>query len=370
MDPFISLHEKSPQEIVIRIKDVDLSIINSMRRVILSEIDNIGFFFNPNDYSDEKDIIVITNDTPLHNEFLQHRLSMIPINVNADELENWDDSAYKFVIDKTNNTSSLLPVYSNDIKIYDSQNKLQEKLSSRFFPPDKFTKDYILITKLNNMPNARLHIEAKATKGNPKKTTSYGIVSNCSLEFVVDDKLKNKEYKTYFESNKDKMDETFLKNQFETIEVERLYHRNKYREPNLFDFKITSECAISGKYIFGKALEILKSKILKFQNSDYEIVNTNDLFNIFIKNEDHTLGNLFQAMCFNEYIRENNNNTFELKYIGYNIPHPLENILLIKISGDKIKLINDVRNFIDLACDFIYKELDIIHNYWNTLSNK
>ena len=370
MNPFINVDGKSAQEIVVRIKDVDLSIINSMRRVILSEIDNVGFFFNPTEYSSENDIHIISNDTPLHNEFLQHRLSMVPINVDVTDLENWDENKYKFVIDKTNDTSSILPIYSNDIKVYSSNDKLEEKLSTKFFPPDKFTNGYILITKLNSTPNAKLHIEAKATKGNPKKSASYGIVSNCSIEFVVDDKLKEKEYKVYYENNKDKMEETFLRNQFNTIEAERLYHRNKYREPNLFDFRITSECAISSKYIFGKALEILKSKILKFQNSDYEIINTNNLFNIIVKNEDHTLGNLFQAMCFNEYIRENNNNSFELKYIGYNIPHPLENILLIKINGDKIKLINDVRDFIDTACDFIFKELDTIHNYWNTLSNK
>ena len=144
MNPFISIDDKSLQEIVVRIKDVDLSIINSMRRVVLSEIENVGFFFSPIEYFGEKDINVISNDTPLHNEFLQHRLSMIPINVDINELENWDENEYKFVIEKTNDTSSILPIYSNDIKVYDSNNTLQEKLASKFFPPDKFTKDYIL----------------------------------------------------------------------------------------------------------------------------------------------------------------------------------------------------------------------------------
>ena len=86
MNPFSNLKSISSRDISFEIKDVDIAVINSLRRILLSEIPNVGFFFNPDDFSDDKDIKIIHNDSPLHNEFMQHRIALIPINVNTDEL--------------------------------------------------------------------------------------------------------------------------------------------------------------------------------------------------------------------------------------------------------------------------------------------
>ena len=68
-NPFSNLISYSPFEISFNVNDIDLSIINSIRRIILSELPNVGFFFDPNDFNN-KDINVLENNTPLHNEFI------------------------------------------------------------------------------------------------------------------------------------------------------------------------------------------------------------------------------------------------------------------------------------------------------------
>lgn len=370
-NPFSDTNFSDPYQISFNVKDIDLSIINSIRRIIISDIKNVGFFFDPNDLTSDKDIVIIQNDTPLHNEFLQHRISLIPINVNTNQLENWNNNDYKFIIQKENNSSSLLNVYTSDIQVIDTKkNTVVQSLSKQFFPPDPFTKDYILITKLNPKPNSKIHIEAVASLESPTKSTSFGMISNISIKFVTDDKSAKKELVKFLESNKDKASIDQLTHQFNSIEKERFYLRNKYREPNLFNIKLTSECKIQSSYIFKTAINILKDKVIAFQHSDYEIINYNMLFSIIVKNENHTLGNVFQSLVFNHYIRENIDNTFQLEYIGYNIPHPLEKILLIKIKGAKLLLLNDIRAFINDACDYIYSILNDLDNHWNTLSNK
>lgn len=369
-NPFSDLDSSNPYEISFEIQDVDLSVVNSLRRVILSEIKNVGFHFDPNDFSEEKDIKIITNNTPLHNEFLQHRIALIPIHITPLELESWDENKYTFVINKVNNTGSLLNVYSNDIQVFDNETKTVDKsATSRFFPPNNITKDYILINKINPQKNSKLHLEAKATVGTATKAASYGIVSNVSIEFVVDEKAAKKELDKFITANKDKDTEENLIYQFNSIERERHYHRNKYREPNLFKFSITSESKLPCAYIFNNAIKILKDKIIQFQNSDYEIINNNMLFSIIIKNEGHTLGNLYQSLTFNHYIRENINNDYKLTYVGYNIPHPLEKILLIKMKGDKLLILDDIHSFIKSSCDYIYNLLNDLEIHWNTLSN-
>ena len=66
--------------------DVPVSLSNSLRRTLESRIPNIGIY--------EKDVKVIENTTALHDEFMAHRTSLIPI---------YRDSRMKFLsrINKT-----------------------------------------------------------------------------------------------------------------------------------------------------------------------------------------------------------------------------------------------------------------------------
>ena len=54
------------------------SFVNCLRRIIISNIETVGF--RTEDY-EESDIKIIENTSSLHNEFLLHRIGLIPINI-------------------------------------------------------------------------------------------------------------------------------------------------------------------------------------------------------------------------------------------------------------------------------------------------
>ena len=59
---------------------LDKSIVNSIRRTLLTSIDTVGFRTDINN----SDIVVVENNTSLHNEYLLHRISLIPLYIDPD----------------------------------------------------------------------------------------------------------------------------------------------------------------------------------------------------------------------------------------------------------------------------------------------
>ena len=114
---------------------------NAIRRTIISDIKTVGFRTEPYEASQ---VNIIANDTPLHNQFVLHRISLIPIHIAKPDKFEVDD--YLFIIDVVNDTNSIIDITTEDFKIKRiSTNKfLPEEEVKKFFPPDPITGDYIL----------------------------------------------------------------------------------------------------------------------------------------------------------------------------------------------------------------------------------
>ena len=119
----------------------DKSIINSLRRTLLSEIPCIAFRVEE---GSDKDIIMELNNTSLHNEFLMHRLSMIPLYIDPETYEN----QYLFYLNvKHESAHPFKFVTTDDIKIYPLKNGVE--------PSDKIDIDnYNLLTPLSTKEHA------------------------------------------------------------------------------------------------------------------------------------------------------------------------------------------------------------------------
>ena len=135
------------EEFTFDIKNLDKSILNALRRIMISEVPTIAFNTN---YGKETDIVIEENTSSLHNEFLSHRLSLLPINIPYKNIEDYDRNKYEFILDITNNTSKIIDVTTEHIQIKEiNSNKfLSKEECKKIFPPSKITKDYILINKL------------------------------------------------------------------------------------------------------------------------------------------------------------------------------------------------------------------------------
>lgn len=343
------------------VKNVDISILNSLRRTVLSDLPNVGFFFDANVH-DNQTTKIISNDTPLHNEFIMHRLSLIPICVNKEELENWDDFDYIFKINKRNDTGFLKNVTSGDIQVFDKNDKpLSKNTVARLFPKDPITGDHILITKINKTKNSAFEVTAKAIKRTAKTNASFGMVSKCTIEFVVDEVKADSELKRLLDGQ-DKTKHSRITQDFNNLNREKCYSKNEYFEPNHFKVFIESECLLNPIYIYSSAISVLKDNIMKMKDVNYKVLEQSSLMTIIIPDGSHTVGNLIHANAFNTMIRKKERNIYNITYVGYNIPHPLEPNMIFKIKGDDLISIDDA-----LAAfqEMISITLDVLNNFEN-----
>jgi DNA-directed RNA polymerase subunit L len=333
--------------------DVDLSVVNSIRRIILSEIPCAAF-------DQEEDILINLNKGVLHNEFIAHRISLVPLYLSEDEFENVSD--YTFILKKKNITADTVSVTTKDFEIYDKDNyKLPDTFREHVFPKDPITKDYILITKLrpnlyDNDQGEELDIECKATINTATKHARWGVVSQCSFYNTIDQEAYQKAFSEATKSLS-KEEKKKVESRFNTLEKYRYFKKNKYDEPNSFEFVVESECRLTPKLILTKALQILKEKVINFSKSFSDLkIHTimPNFYQIEIKNQNHTLLNVIQSLIYNKHFRNPDN---VLDYIGYYQSHPLDDIMYLKIKfNDNI----DLNTFLNDSCLDIVKYLENI----------
>ena len=148
-DPKIQALTEEENILKFTISNLDTSVANSIRRIILSEIPLFVFkAFSTKDNESETIINIISNTCKLHNEIIKQRLGCIPIHIDDEEFPYKD---YIIELDEKNNDSTIKYVTSEAFKIKNVNNGkyLSDQQVKKIFPPDSITGDFIEITKLN-----------------------------------------------------------------------------------------------------------------------------------------------------------------------------------------------------------------------------
>lgn len=359
---FSNFKHQGNNRVEFKISELDLSLVNSLRRVILSEIPCAAFYFDAYD-QDNKHIDVKTNTGVLHNEFLSHRISLIPLHFTEDELNIFDENRYKFVLKKKNTTSENMLVTTKDFIIYEGDKQLPETFREHVFPKCPITGDYILITKLHpNLYNSELgeeiEIECKASIGTAQKHSRWCVVSQCCFFNTIDQPESQKAFNKILEGTPAE-DKKKTENKFNVIDKYRYFKKDKYDEPNEFEFTIESECRLTPKQIFFKALDILQEKFTEFISTIPDIkaqqIGSDDFYQFEIKNQNHTLLNVLQAVTYNTYCRTNDP---AISFIGYYQSHPLDNTMFLKLKFTKEG--SDWQDFLKQSCKDIIEYLDTV----------
>ncbi len=323
--------------------NIDLSIVNSIRRIILAEIPVVAFYGE-----DEPTIEILFNSSPLHNEFMIHRIGLIPIHVTEDITEIYNDDDYIFELNVENKEGQSINITTEHITGTYKGNKLSKTDLNKLFPPNIITKHHILITRLR--AGEHLHFKAKAIKRTGQLNACFSPVSLSNFYFVQDDDVA---------STKDNI-----------LDKERSYYKNDYGEPTKINFQIESLNGLSYKYLFKKAIDIIIQKletiIIHLTNKTditiEDVPNCPNSINFHINNEDDTIGNLIQSLIHNKYIRNSND---ECSYIGYICPHPLIHKLIIRITLQNTTNKDDYYNFLITNCKEIIKIMEDIKTDWN-----
>lgn len=401
--PYANTWDKHNTSVKFEIANIHFSMANAMRRIMIAQVKTVGFRSEP--YT-SCDINIIINDSPLHNQMMAHRIAMIPINVPTPEKINIAD--YVFIINVVNNTNTIIPVTTKDFQIKQvSTNKMLSRDDViKFFPPDPITGDYIILTKLRplwfvpsktvsqdvvnemskdfNKPVAdpmTFHIEAKASISNGVENGHYSPIACACYINTVDPKRAEIGLKAYIETQnelslKQKTEPIaveVLKRRFDLTERARYFYINDKDEPSVFTFNIESVGVIPPLIIYHRAIDILKDKINTFisnlisKNENIITINAskqlNGGYDIIIKNEDDTLGNIIQShlcMLYADFALPKEQRL--LKFIGYKRPHPLENHIIFSIQGvnDNIDIV--IGDVIKPCCVQIIKMLNKIQH--------
>ena len=315
------------------------SFVNSLRRLIITEVQTICF--NTEEY-ESSDIKIIENTSALHNEFILHRMGLIPIN--TDNIESYDPTKYKFILNVENTTNTPIDVTTSDIKIRNLETNTFES-TEEFFPKNPITNDHILITRLKSTPygnGEKIHLEGKSSKGVGKDHIRYSPVSNVVFTNKIDPDIAELEFNKYIENNPD-IELTKLKNKFKLEESERCFYINENGDPNIFEFTIESCGVVKPHIILLEALNKMTLKLKMFMiefdkaistsQSTIEIRESKSLmkaYDVVIHNETHTLGHLLQSHMNQLFKAEN-------IFVGYMNPHPLESKIMFRIKVNDIK---------------------------------
>jgi DNA-directed RNA polymerase subunit L len=133
-----------------------------------------------------------------------------------------------------------------------------------------------------------------------------------------------------------------LEREFETMEVQRCFKVNDRGEPFSFDFVVESVGVLDPKYIVARAIDLLQKKLLMYGSID-----SGDLpeglkmrpadalmkgFDFIFQHEDHTLGNLLST-----WMEQNEMDSEEITYVGYKVPHPLRDEMLLRVGVESGK---------------------------------
>ena len=105
-------------ELNFEMADTDLSIVNSLRRVMITHIPSLVFRGFPH----KSNLInIIKNNSKFNNEYLKHRIQCIPIHYSIESNFEAMVNKYDVRINVMNDTNNMRYVTTNDFIIYNKK---------------------------------------------------------------------------------------------------------------------------------------------------------------------------------------------------------------------------------------------------------
>jgi len=307
--------EITTDNIKFELTNVNTSLANGIRRVLIANIETIAF--------DETNINMKENTTILHNEYIKHRISLIPIYFN--EIKNYNNNEPLIInYSKKNNDENFFTVYAQDFTIEYKEQLLNSKdIFIRNVPICELRKGETLI------------FNAKAIKGHSKMNAIWQAVNSVGYYFKYEQPTEERlsEFKTEIE-----------KRNYINCDIQKDYIKNDQGEPETYVFNVELCGNRNGKNLINETLDFLTTKIKNiilnienYDNNEKIDINENNkvkgLTDYYIKDEDHTIGNLINYEL---------NNDDRIIFCGYNMKHPLTPECRIRIRVKKKYNVNDI----------------------------
>ena len=335
MNPHVSITNKDDYVLTFTISNINVSIINALRRTILSEIPIIIIRSMP---YEKNDVSVHTNTSRLNNEILKQRLSCIPIHW-TETLPLEDLREYELEIKKLNESDAIEFITTEEFVIKHKGTELSDSVLKQIFPANPITQDYILFARLRpkiseDIPGEELHITAKFSIGTAKENSMFNIASTCAYAMTPNTDMQASIWAKLESSLKGKgLAEDALEMERQNwllSDGQRLYVQDS------FDFIIETLGIFPNNILIQKALAILNEKLDTIQgqieSNSFSIQKTKGTipysYDLILLNEDYSIGKTLEYILYKKYFIDNK----ILSFIGFLKKHPHDKNSLIRTA--------------------------------------
>lgn len=338
---------------------VDKCFANGLRRTILCDIPTVVIRTEDNEVNQ---CTIHKNTSRLHNEIIRQRISCIPIHAYEPDFTE----KYTLEIHVQNRDEHIIRmVTTKDIRLREKGSNpakyLSEEETRKIFPSNEITGHYIDIVRLrpkqgNTIPGEEFQLTANFSVGTAKINSMFNAVTICTYGFSPDKARIIETWealeKKYISENHTKDEIAHMKSDFEHLDAQRIFL------PDSFDFRVKSVGVYQNKDIVHKACSLLCSRFDKIisaldenivpiveshssRKNGFESViesTMENAFDVILKNEDDTLGNILSFMMYQYYFLGENGNGGEdapLSYCAFKKFHPHDTYGVLRLAYKK-----------------------------------
>jgi DNA-directed RNA polymerase subunit L len=280
------------------LKDVPVSFVNGLRRILLSELPTVVL----------SNIQILENSSSMTHEMLQHRISMLPVNVRPEETAVIRDTKLEL---RKGADKEELELTTNDF-------------SAEGPRPDVLLKDRDLGTPLLFLrlkPGESVHVKASVS------TVTSGASQVCVSTFrnhIDLDVAKIDRDSFVAKVGDDPKAQREAGRVFDTFYIQRSFSRDKETgRPNWFDLTVESIGVTPAKDLLRKAVELLKAKIIECATAPI-LREPEGWYSLEIPGETHTVGQLVQELFYIEKLAD---------FVSCDVGHPLVPKLVIRFHN-------------------------------------
>ena len=386
---FQNYTKQNRQTVTFTLSPTDVAYANTLRRMILTGVQTVAFRSDMDDKGRTTNVTILSNSTPMTNEMLADRIGLIPISVRNPH--RWTPDRFRFKLAVNNENPETKDVTADMIQVFEVKKDGTEVPirdgNRNFFRPDELTGQTALLAVLKGKRAGQkpeeIILEATATTGYGREHARFIPVSQCAYRYTRDTDEKRREtmFKSWLAKSKketrelDKIEAEKLaafRREYDTMEVDRCFLQDDDGEPFSFDFLVESIGTMDPELIVQRALQSAIAMCAKYATI-YEALPQDmrkapadarmEGFDFTFLGQDHTLGNLLQS-----YIDLNLLDGTKVTYVGYKIPHPLRDEMVLRIGvagGQEV----DARRVVSAAADGCAKMFSAWLKMWESIAN-
>lgn len=363
----IHTQDSTSEPLSFSIANIDVSVINALRRTLLTDIEIWGM---------HNKIKIANNTSKLTNEILQNRISCIPVHI---PIESDDAPELEISLHVVNDTGSVMVVTSQDFIITHKQTGeiLSTDQTRAIFPPDPITGDFIDIVRLRpeiatiqgkTIAGEELHITCELEKVTSAISAMFNAVSLSTLWNTED---------------KDRQPDVLAQRQQEwqqegrsPVEIERetknwwLLDAKRVFIPNSFEFAVESVGIYTNYELMRKACDVIMQSLndwtKKIDDNTLIIMPSNTTltngFDITVDSGNSTIGNLMNNKLYAQYYQKKK----YLTYCAYGKFHPHNDTSTIRIAAVEEPTILIIHTMLKTCISEIENQIKSIRDAFNS----